>query len=90
MAERPTPRKPGGGEPMHGIDFQCLDFCPICRGADALRATAPPELQEQCHILQCELLLAVRAVAEAALERLDEQGARRREEDGGVEDIPIA
>lgn len=78
------------GDPLHGIDFRCLDFCPICRTADVMRASAPPELQEQWQILQRELLEAARAVAEAALDRLDDQGKRRADTDDGVEDIPIA
>ncbi|MGH2953677.1 MAG: hypothetical protein ACRDK9_06595 [Solirubrobacterales bacterium] len=66
---------------------QCVELCPICRGAEVLRSTASPELRGQWHSVQREALLTMRTMIDHYLERLDEaQGAR-----GGprVEDIPI-
>jgi hypothetical protein len=64
---------------------QCVELCPICRTADVIRATAPPELREQWQQLQRDALLTLRAFIDHYLERSDEQrpaGVR-------VEDIPI-
>ena len=66
-------------------EHECVELCPICRTADVIRATAPPELREQWQSLQREALQTVRALVDHYLERLDaedERGAR-------VEDIPI-
>ena len=69
----------------HGADAECLDWCPICRTADVVRATASPELREQLNQIQREALITVRALLDHYLERLDEQprGAT------SVEEIPI-
>lgn len=69
----------------HGAEHRCLEFCPICRLADVLRATTPPELQGQFAAWQREALLAVRALLDYYLERLE-----RNENPSVVEDIPIA
>ena len=68
-----------------GIDFQCVDFCPICRTADVVRATTPPEFQEHWHTWQRELLLALRSLLDHYIEHVE--GRRRRATT--VEDIPI-
>jgi hypothetical protein len=91
---RPGTRREGAeGEARvtngHGTatpDHECLDWCPICRTADVLRASASPELREQLQSLQRDALVTVRALLDAYLERF-EDGAPR----GGsrVEDIPI-
>ena len=65
---------------------ECLDWCPICRGADVLRATAPPELRGQLQSLQRDALVTMRALLDAYIER--SESARGRE-DVRVEDIPI-
>src|SRR5919108_4144472 len=89
--------RPGGGpgasrsapddwaEPLRRSEAECLDWCPICRTADVLRATTSPELREQFNQLQREALITVRAMLDHYLERLDEQprGATP------VEEIPI-
>ena len=64
-----------------------MEWCPICRTAEVVRSTASPELREQFQGLQKDALVAVRALLDAYLERLD-QGERRRA--SRVEDIPIA
>jgi hypothetical protein len=78
--ERPSPSEP---EAQHS--FECVEWCPICRTADVLRATAPPELRDQWQSVQREALLTTRALIDSYLERLDS------EPDPGprVQDIPI-
>jgi hypothetical protein len=78
------------GEPagrMRGrpIESQCVDFCPICRTADVLRATVPLEFQEHWHAWQREMLLAARSLLDHYIEHVE--SARRRAVQ--VEDIPI-
>ena len=51
---------------------QCVELCPICRGADVLRATASPELHGQWQSVQREALVTMRALIDHYLERLDE------------------
>ncbi len=62
-----------------------MEWCPICRTADVLRATAPPELRDQWQAVQREALITTRALIDSYLERLDS------EPDPGprVQDIPI-
>jgi hypothetical protein len=80
---------PGGGTAQAGeggrIEHQCLEFCPICRTADVVRAALPPEAREHWHALQREGLLAARAMLDHYLRHLDAQPS------GGspVEDIPV-
>jgi hypothetical protein len=69
-------------EPTH----QCVELCPICRGAEILRATSSPELRGQWQSVQREALVTLRAMIDHYLERLDDYESR-----GGpaVEEIPI-
>jgi hypothetical protein len=69
----------------HGGDTQCLEWCPICRTADVVRATASPELREQLNSIQREALITVRALLDHYLQRLDEQPRSAN----AVEEIPI-
>jgi hypothetical protein len=73
-----------GGE-RGGVEFQCLEFCPICRTADVMRATMPDEFREHLHNLQREGLLAMRALLDHYIQHLERQRARSVP----VEDIPI-
>lgn len=68
-----------------GIEFQCLDFCPICRTADVMRATMPDEFRDHLHNLQREGLLAMRALLDHYIQHLERQRARSVP----IEDIPI-
>ena len=83
--DRPPPagRRRRGGEPA--LEHQCVDFCPICRTADVLRAAAPPEFQEHWHALQREGLLAARTLLDHYIRHLESQ----RPSAAPVEDIPI-
>jgi hypothetical protein len=81
-------RAPGGADPLHEagrIEHQCLEFCPICRTADVVRAALPPEAREHWHALQREGLLAARAMLDHYLHHLDAQPSG----EAPVEDIPI-
>ena len=74
--------------PGHGAaEHECLEWCPICRTADVLRASAPPELRDQVQGLQRDALVTLRALLDAYIERSGEGSRERR--DSGVEDIPI-
>ena len=66
-------------------DHQCLEFCPICRTADVVRAALPPEAREHWHALQKEGLLAARAMLDHYIHHLDSQPSGA----APVEDIPI-
>ena len=70
----------------HDGEMQCLELCPICRAADLLRATGPPELRGQISEFQREALLTLRALLDHYIERIDPPG----EAGDRVEDIPIA
>jgi hypothetical protein len=74
--------RPDGGD---GIEFQCLEFCPICRTADVVRATMPEEFREHWNNVQREGLLAMRALLDQYIQHLDQQRSRT----ATVEDIPI-
>ncbi len=73
-------------------DHVCLERCPICRGAEVVRATAPPELRDQLEAIQRDALALARALIDAYLARARAEPADRgrpREPDRAVEDIPI-
>jgi hypothetical protein len=78
--DRPPPG-PGSAKPEH----QCVEFCPICRAADVLRAAAPPEFQQHWNALQREGLLAARSLIDHYIRHLETQ----RTASTPVEDIPI-
>ena len=86
-AERGSAPETGNG---HGDAtenaHECLEWCPICRTADVLRASAPPELREQVQGLQRDALVTLRALLDAYLDRVDDGRARQS---SPVEDIPI-
>ncbi len=52
-------------------ETRCLEWCPICRTADLLRANATPELREQWTALQREGLLAFRTLIDHYLNRTE-------------------
>ncbi len=79
-----------GGEPSRaGLDHherECVDWCPICRSADVLRATTTPEMREQLQGIQRDALVGIRALLDSYIERLERD---RRDQGARVEDIPI-
>jgi hypothetical protein len=74
---------PPGGAPK--LEHQCLEFCPICRTADVLRAAMPPEFQQHWQALQREGLLAARSLIDHYIRHLESE----RPGAAPVEDIPI-
>jgi hypothetical protein len=71
----------------HDGGRECLEWCPICRTADVLRASVPPEIREQWHDVQREALVTFRALIDHYIDRLERQ---RPTSSSQVEDIPIA
>jgi hypothetical protein len=69
----------------HPADSRCLELCPICRGAEILRAAGPPELRGQLDDVGREALLTLRALVDHYLDRLDQQPTG----EDRVEQIPI-
>lgn len=68
-------------------EHECLEWCPICRGADVVRATTPPELRQQWQSVQRDALVMMRALIDAYIERLGD--GRMQASAHRVEDIPI-
>jgi hypothetical protein len=67
-------------------EHHCVELCPICRGAEVLRATSSPELRGQWQSVQREALVTMRTLIDHYLERLDEYESERPPK---VEEIPI-
>lgn len=67
-------------------ETQCVEWCPLCRAADLLRANATPELREQWESVQREALLTLRTLIDHYLERVDSDPG---EPQPRVPDIPI-
>jgi hypothetical protein len=88
-AERDPDPRPGNGRSETGQAHECVEWCPICRTADVLRASTPPEVREQLHSVQRDALVAMRALLDAYLERTGDGPEAGRRRDSAVEDIPI-
>ncbi len=86
-AERGPAPEAGNGRNDVPQAHECLEWCPICRTADILRASTPPELRDQMQSVQHDALVAMRALLDAYIERGEGGPARRRQ--SSVEDIPI-
>ena len=70
----------------HTEGRQCVGFCPICRGAELLRAFATPELRSAWNEFQRELTGALRAAAA----RYAESGESEQADPGQrITEIPI-
>jgi hypothetical protein len=74
-----------GGEGESRIGFECVDFCPICRTADVVRATMPPEFRQHWHSWQREMLLAFRSLLDHYIAHVESEERKVVR----VEDIPI-
>jgi hypothetical protein len=61
---------------LDGHGSECLEWCPICRTADILRAGASPEMRAQWQDIQREALATLRVVLDHYSRRLDEEAAR--------------
>jgi len=81
----PTPPPAGWQLPEDAPSAAWSDLDPLVAFIQALRDLIPPELQRRLVAALRELLLAVRALIDWYLERLE----RRREQAVEVQDIPI-
>jgi hypothetical protein len=72
-----------GAEPPPGNSFP--DVAALLALVEGLKGTLPPELARQLADALRELLIAIRAVLDYTIERLDQPAGGERE----VEDIPI-
>jgi hypothetical protein len=61
----------------HGGESQCVEWCPICRTADVLRASTTSEVREQWQEMQREALLTVRALIDHYVQHLEDERAAR-------------
>src|SRR5215216_2182046 len=61
IPERELPDDRLSGSDAHP-PHECLEWCPICRAADVLRGSAPPELRDQWQAVQREALMTTRAL----------------------------
>lgn len=59
----------GHGRGHHGAGQECLEWCPICRSADLIRTTAPPDVRNQLEAIQNEAFNVMRAFLAAYSER---------------------
>jgi hypothetical protein len=57
------------GQARSTDETHCLEWCPICRSADLLRATAPPEAIGQVQAIQQEAVNVLKAFVSAYAER---------------------
>lgn len=104
QARPDRPRRDGGREEERRrsesreeqtAEHECLEWCPICRSADVVRAAGGPEVRNQIASLQRDSLLALRTLIDAYLARAappaqapwDEPAPGRP--DPPVQDIPL-
>ncbi len=64
---------PGVGD--GSFTTECVEWCPICRTMDVLRASTTPEVREQWHGVQREALLTLRALVDHYIQRLGDEPA---------------
>jgi hypothetical protein len=80
-----TGARDAGHERAAGTNFECVEFCPICRTADVVRATMPAEFRQHWHAWQREMLLAFRSLLDHYIAHVEAE----RPNVVRVEDIPI-
>jgi hypothetical protein len=64
----------GSGRERREGAAECLDWCPICRSADLIRGSAPPDLRGQLEAIQAEAFNVMRAFMAAYAEKAPGQG----------------
>jgi hypothetical protein len=55
------------------LETECVEWCPICRTVDVLRASTTPEVREQWAGIQREALLTLRALIDHYAQRLADE-----------------
>ena len=73
---------------------ECLEWCPICRSADLLRAASGPEVRHGIASVQRESLLALRTLIDGYLARSTERppppaAGTEAPREPRVQDIPL-
>lgn len=72
---------------------ECLEWCPICRSAELIRGTAPPDLKSQLEAIQGEAFNVMKAFMAAYAEKAPTPGSRQTgtsgRADGERVDIPV-
>lgn len=79
--ERRAEEDAGGSVPGLGdgsLATECVEWCPICRTMDVLRASATPEVREQWEGVQREAVLTLRAVVDHYARRMAEDRPQPR------------
>jgi hypothetical protein len=85
-AQRRRPPPQGWQTPPEAGEPSASELELLLRAIGAMRDLVPPEVVARLAAAVRELLLAVRALIDAYLERFERQ---RRDPDDGVQDIPI-
>ena len=72
---------------------ECLEWCPICRSAELIRGSAPPDLKSQLEAIQGEAFNVMKAFMAAYAEKAPTPGAWRTDPSGRADDervdIPV-
>jgi hypothetical protein len=84
-ARAPVSTPPAGWQAARDLGGDSPEARALATLAETLRSLVPTDLQEQITVLVRELLLAVRALIDYLVDRLE----RKRAEPVEVEDIPI-
>ena len=94
-AGRSNPGRSGNGSEGDRPDeaAECLEWCPICRSAELIRGSAPPDLKSQLEAIQGEAFNVMKAFMAAYAEKAPTPGARRADPSGRADgervDIPV-
>jgi hypothetical protein len=59
--DREPAREPAAAPDPAAVEHQCVELCPICRTADVVRTTLPPEFHEQWQSFQRDAVVMLRA-----------------------------
>lgn len=92
---RSNPGAGGGSSRGNGSGHgsECLEWCPICRSADLIRGSAPPDLRGQLEAIQQEAFNVMKAFVAAYAEKSTPSGTAARrsaaERSDGEVEIPI-
>lgn len=71
--DEPGPRPSAGWTGREGAGHECLEWCPICRTADIVRAGFGPELQAPLRDIQREGLSILRSAIDLYIQHLEDE-----------------